>query len=69
MDHTLSSVTTLTLTSTTGFDSSGTAHIGNEIISYTGAQLGNDLNRCNTRCTALVLHLLTLVELQVAQFE
>mgnify|MGYP000719229063 CR=1 FL=1 len=36
------SVTTLTLTSTTGFDSSGTAHIGNEIISYTGT-LGNDL--------------------------
>ena len=40
-----SSVTTLTLTSTTGFDSSGKVHIGSEIITYTGV-LGNDLTGC-----------------------
>ena len=37
-----SSVTTLTLTSTTDFDSAGSAFIGSEIISYTGVS-GNDL--------------------------
>ncbi len=30
------SVTTITVASTTGFDSAGTLHIGNEIITYTG---------------------------------
>jgi len=40
-----SSVTTLTLTSTTDFDASGTIHIGSEQVSYT-AILGNDITGC-----------------------
>ena len=40
-----SSVTTLTLTSTTDFDTSGTVHIGSEQVSYT-AILGNDITGC-----------------------
>ena len=40
-----SSVTTLTLTSTTGFDSTGKVHIGSEIITYTGIT-GNDITGC-----------------------
>jgi len=40
-----SSVTTLTLTSTTDFDSSGTVFIGGEQITYTGI-LGNDITGC-----------------------
>ena len=39
------SVTTLTLTSTTGFDATGKVYIGSEIITYTGI-LGNDLTGC-----------------------
>jgi len=40
-----SSVATLTLTSSTGFDSSGTIHIGTEQITYTAVS-GNDLTGC-----------------------
>ena len=40
-----SSVTTLTLTSTTGFDTSGTVFIGGEQVTYTGV-LGNDITGC-----------------------
>ena len=39
------SVTTITVTSTTGFSSTGTIHIGGEEISYTGI-LGNDFTGC-----------------------
>ena len=40
-----SSVTTLTLTSTTDFDSSGTVFIGGEQVTYTGIS-GNDITGC-----------------------
>jgi len=40
-----SSVTTLTLTSTTGLDTSGTVHIGSEQITYTAIS-GNDITGC-----------------------
>jgi len=40
-----STVTTLTLTSTSGFDSSGTVHIGGEQVTYTGTT-GNDITGC-----------------------
>tara|TARA_R110002020_G_scaffold138405_1_gene308354 strand:- start:1274 stop:2209 length:936 start_codon:yes stop_codon:yes gene_type:complete len=40
-----SSVTTLTLTSTSGFASSGTVHIGGEQVTYTGTT-GNDITGC-----------------------
>tara|TARA_R110002020_G_scaffold6441_1_gene27462 strand:+ start:72 stop:1007 length:936 start_codon:yes stop_codon:yes gene_type:complete len=40
-----SSVTTLTLTSTTGLDTAGTVHIGGEQVTYTGI-LGNDITGC-----------------------
>jgi len=40
-----SSVTTLTLTSTTGFDASGTVYIGGEQVTYTAIS-GNDLTGC-----------------------
>ena len=39
------SVATLTLTSTTGLDSTGTVHIGSEQVTYTGV-LGNDITGC-----------------------
>jgi len=39
------SVTTLTLTSTTGFDPSGKVHIGSEQITYTAIS-GNDITGC-----------------------
>ena len=39
------SVTTLTLTSTTDFDTSGTVHIGSEQVSYTAIS-GNDITGC-----------------------
>lgn len=39
------SVATLTLTSTSGFDSSGTVHIGGEQVTYTGVT-GNDITGC-----------------------
>ena len=40
-----SSVATLTLTSTTGFDASGTIYIGSEQVNYTAIS-GNDLTGC-----------------------
>ena len=40
-----SSVATLTLTSTTGFDASGTIYIGSEQVTYTAIS-GNDLTGC-----------------------
>ena len=40
-----STVTTLTLTSTSDFDSSGTVHIGGEQVTYTGTT-GNDITGC-----------------------
>ena len=40
-----SSVTTLTLTSTTGLSTTGTVHIGSEQVTYTGI-LGNDITGC-----------------------
>jgi len=40
-----SSVTTLTLTSTTGFDATGTVHIGGEQVTYTAIS-GNDITGC-----------------------
>ena len=40
-----SSVTTLTLTTTTGIDATGTVHIGSEQVTYTGV-LGNDITGC-----------------------
>ena len=39
------SVTTLTLTSTTGLDSSGKVYIGNEEVTYTAIS-GNDITGC-----------------------
>jgi len=39
------SVTTLTLTSTTDFDASGTVHVGSEQVSYTAVS-GNDITGC-----------------------
>ena len=39
------SVATLTLTSTTGLDTTGTVHIGSEQVTYTGI-LGNDITGC-----------------------
>jgi len=61
------SVTTLTLTSTTGFDTAGTAHIGNEVVSYTGI-LGNDLTGVTrgAESTTAAAH---ASGVQVAQFE
>ena len=62
-----SSVTTLTLTSTTGFDSTGKVYIGSEIITYTGV-LGNDLTGCTrgAESTTAATH---ASGVQVAQFE
>jgi len=61
-----SSVTTLTLTSTTDFDSAGSAYIGSEIISYTGVS-GNDLTGVTrgTQSTTAASH---ASGVQVAQF-
>jgi len=62
-----SSVTTLTLTSTTDFDSAGSAFIGSEIISYTGVS-GNDLTGVTrgTQSTTAAIH---SSGVQVAQFD
>ena len=62
-----SSVTTLTLTSTTGFDSTGKVYIGSKIITYTGI-LGNDLTGCTrgAESTTAATH---ASGVQVAQFE
>jgi len=61
-----SSVETLTLTSTTGFDAAGSAFIGSEIISYTGVS-GNDLTGVTrgTQSTTAAEH---ASGVQVAQF-
>jgi len=61
------SVTTLTLTSTTGFDSTGKVYIGSEIITYTGI-LGNDLTGCTrgAESTTAASH---ASGVQVAQFD
>ena len=61
------SVTTLTLTSTTGFNASGSAFIGNEIISYTAIS-GNDLTGV-TRATQGTTASAHATGVQVAQFE
>jgi len=52
-----SSVTTLTLTSSTGFDTSGTVHIGSEQVTYTGVS-GNDITGCTrgANSTTAALH-------------
>ena len=62
-----SSVTTLTLTSTTDFDSAGSAYIGSEIISYTGVS-GNDLTGVTrgTQSTTAATH---ASGVQVAQID
>jgi len=62
-----SSVTTLTLTSTTGFDSTGKVYIESEIITYTGI-LGNDLTGCTrgAESTTAASH---ASGVQVAQFD
>ena len=62
-----SSVTTLTLTSTTGFSTTGKVHIGNEIVTYTGI-LGNDLTGC-TRGAESTTASAHASGVQVAQFE
>ena len=61
-----SSVETLTLTSTTGFDAAGSAYIGSEIISYTAIS-GNDLTGVTrgTQSTTAAIH---ASGVQVAQF-
>ena len=61
-----SSVETLTLTSTTGFDAAGSAFIGSEIISYTAIS-GNDLTGVTrgTQSTTAATH---ASGVQVAQF-
>ena len=61
------SVTTLTLTSTTGFDSTGKVYIGSEIITYTGI-LGNDLTGC-TRGAESTTASAHASGVQVAQFD
>ena len=52
-----SSVTTLTLTSTTGFASSGKVYIGGEQVTYTGVS-GNDITGCTrgANSTTAALH-------------
>ena len=52
-----SSVTTLTLTSTTGFAASGKVHIGGEQVTYTGVS-GNDITGCTrgANSTTAALH-------------
>ena len=61
------SVTTLTLTSTTGFDAAGSVYIGNEIVSYTAIS-GNDLTGVTrgTQSTTAAAH---SSGVQVAQFD
>ena len=52
-----SSVTTLTLTSTTGFSASGKVYIGGEQVTYTGVS-GNDITGCTrgANSTTAALH-------------
>lgn len=61
------SVTTLTLTSTTGLSSTGKVYIGSEIVTYTGI-LGNDITGCTrgAESTTAAAH---ASGVQVAQFE
>ena len=62
-----SSVTTLTLTSTTGFDASGTVYIGGEQVTYTAIS-GNDLTGCTrgANSTTAAIH---ADDVFVAQFD
>ena len=61
------SVTTLTLTSTTGFDASGTVYIGGEQVTYTAIS-GNDLTGCTrgANSTTAAIH---ADDVFVAQFD
>ena len=61
------SVTTLTLTSTTDFDASGTVHIGSEQVSYTAIS-GNDITGCTRGAnnTTAAIH---ADDVAVTQFE
>ena len=61
------SVTTLTLTSTTDFDASGTVHIGSEQVSYTAIS-GNDITGCTrgANSTTAAIH---ADDVAVTQFE
>jgi len=61
------SVTTLTLTSTTGFDASGTVYIGSEQVTY-AAISGNDLTGCTrgANSTTAAIH---ADDVFVAQFD
>jgi len=61
------SVTTLTLTSTTGFDASGTVYIGSEQVTYTAIS-GNDLTGCTrgANSTTAAIH---ADDVFVAQFD
>tara|TARA_R110000824_G_scaffold7795_1_gene35152 strand:+ start:110 stop:1048 length:939 start_codon:yes stop_codon:yes gene_type:complete len=62
-----SSVTTLTLTSTTDFDSSGTVYIGGEQVTYTAIS-GNDITGCTrgANSTTAAIH---ADDVFVAQFD
>jgi len=62
------SVTTLTVSSTTGFDSAGRVFIGNEIITYTAIGSSTTLTGCvrGTSSTTASAH---LSGVQVAQFD
>jgi hypothetical protein len=62
-----SSVTTLTLTSTTGFDATGTVYIGSEQVTYTAIS-GNDLTGCTrgANSTTAAIH---ADDVFVAQFD
>jgi hypothetical protein len=62
-----SSVATLTLTTTTGIDATGTVHIGSEQVTYTGV-LGNDITGCTrgANSTTAAIH---ADDVAVTQFE
>ena len=62
-----SSVETLTLTSTTGFDSTGKVYIGGEQVTYTGVS-GNDITGCTRgdNSTTAAIH---ADDVTVTQFE
>ena len=62
------SVTTLTVASTTDFDSSGTVYVGNEIITYTAIGSSTTLTGC-TRGASSTTASAHASGVQVAQFE
>jgi len=62
------SVTTLTVASTTGFDSAGTVHVGNEIMTYTAVGSSTTLTGV-TRATSGTTASAHASGVQVAQFE